>query len=54
MKRFSSLLLLALISGAVTLGAYKVFFEPSQVVVEQTENNPPFITTSLPVPLQTL
>lgn len=48
MKRFSSLLLLALISGAVTLGGYKLFFEKQAVVANPSENSSPFITTSMP------
>ena len=48
MKKISSLFLLALISGAVTLGAYKVFFEPVQVVNDHTEKQSPFINTSFP------
>lgn len=48
MKRISSLLLLALISGAVTLGAYKLFFEPQSLVVRDNGQESPFVTTSLP------
>lgn len=52
MKKISSLLLLALLSGAITLGAYKVFFEPQPVVVNDREENSPFVATSLPsIPL---
>ncbi|THD68071.1 PDZ domain-containing protein [Robertkochia marina] len=48
MKKISSLFLLALISGAVTLGAYKVFFEPRQVITDASERQTPFINTSFP------
>ncbi|WP_224490792.1 trypsin-like peptidase domain-containing protein [Robertkochia flava] len=50
MKKISSLFLLALISGAVTLGAYKLFFEPAPVVINDTNGASPFVNTSLPAP----
>lgn len=48
MKKISSLLLLALLSGAVTLGAYKLFFEPRPVVVNDSHEETPFVSASLP------
>lgn len=43
MKRFLSLLLVALLAGVFTLGAYKLFLEPEPVVI--TESSSPNITS---------
>ncbi|MDH7448241.1 trypsin-like peptidase domain-containing protein [Aquimarina sp. 2201CG14-23] len=40
MKRFLSLLVVAILAGIITLGAYKVFLEPDTVVITKTEVTP--------------
>ncbi|UOB17289.1 trypsin-like peptidase domain-containing protein [Abyssalbus ytuae] len=46
MKKFSGLLLLAVLSGVITLGAYKMLFEKEIYVVDQKQNQPTFVATS--------
>ncbi len=49
MKKIGSMLLVSLIAGAVTLGAYKLFFEqPNIAVVSSEDNNPVFNTSFIP------
>ncbi len=50
MKRFGSLLILAVLAGALTLGTYKLFFE-KPVTVVAASNQPNFVktTTSFPI-----
>jgi len=40
MKRFLSLLVVAILAGAMTLGAYKAFLEPDTVVITKNEETP--------------
>lgn len=40
MKRFLSLLVVAIIAGTFTLGAYKIFLEPEAIVVNESEAKP--------------
>lgn len=47
MKRIGSLLLVALFAGAITLGAYKLFFEDSKFAVITADNEPSVFNTSL-------
>ena len=46
MKKIPSFLLLSLISGAMTLGAYKLFFEPTPVIINDAAEKPSLVTTS--------
>jgi len=49
MKRISGLFLVALLAGSLTLGAYKLFFEPSyQDVAFESGSLPVFQTSNLP------
>lgn len=49
MKRLAGLFLMALASGAITLGAYKLFFEPrANPFYEQDDSLPVFQTSTLP------
>ncbi len=41
MKRFLSLLVVAILTGVVTLGAYKMFLEPEAVVISETNDIKP-------------
>lgn len=43
MKRFLSLLVVAILAGIFTLGAYKMFLEPEAIVVNQSETKPNLI-----------
>ena len=45
MRRTAGLFLVALLAGGITLGAYKLFFEP-QKVYYATDDGTPFVTTS--------
>lgn len=45
MKRTAGLFFVALLSGVITLGAYKIFFEKKNNKIITTENPTPFITT---------
>ena len=48
MKRLAGLFLMALASGAITLGAYKLFFEPKAYpIYEQDDSLPVFQTSTL-------
>jgi Do/DeqQ family serine protease len=47
MKRFASLLTVALFAGAITLGAYKFFFENTKIVVAADENRATVFNTSM-------
>lgn len=47
MKRIGSLLLVSIFSGAITLGAYKFFFEETSfAIVSSNENSTPVVSTS--------
>jgi len=46
MKRFLSLLVIAILGGIMTLGAYKAFIEPDNVVITKNETTPK--TTLIP------
>ncbi|TRZ41100.1 trypsin-like peptidase domain-containing protein [Robertkochia solimangrovi] len=46
MKRFSSLLLVAILAGAITLGAYKLFFEQTPLQVTSDQKDTPFVTAN--------
>lgn len=46
MKRIASLFLVSLFAGAITLGAYKIFFEKDQYKVVPTGQETPFLSTS--------
>lgn len=46
MKRTGSLFLVALFAGAITLGAYKLFFENTKYAVVLGEDQPPVFNTS--------
>lgn len=48
MKRTVNLFFVALLAGAVTLGAYKLFFEKDTYKWAGNENETPFVKTSLP------
>jgi Do/DeqQ family serine protease len=49
MKKIGSLLLVAIFAGAITLGAYKLFFESSKyAIVDSNENGMVFNTSSTP------
>lgn len=47
MKRITSLFFVALFAGAVTLGAYKLFFEDTKITVVSSETEPKVFNTSL-------
>ncbi|WP_394748520.1 S1C family serine protease [Spongiimicrobium salis] len=50
MKKLGSLLLVAVFAGAITLGAYKLFFEePNYTIVSQSPETPVFSTNYTPV-----
>lgn len=50
MKRFSSLLLIAILGGAFTLGTYKLFLEdPGMILTTDSSDMPVFRTSSMPV-----
>ncbi len=52
MKRLAGLFLMALASGAITLGAYKLFFEPrANSYYQQNDSLPVFQTSTLPTSL---
>lgn len=46
MKRIASLLLVSVFAGAITLGAYKLFFEKENFKLVSSEQEIPFVTTS--------
>ncbi|MCX2681341.1 trypsin-like peptidase domain-containing protein [Galbibacter sp. EGI 63066] len=46
MKRFLSLLLVSVLGGALTLGIYKIAFEKEVTFVENTSDQPKFVTAS--------
>ncbi|MBQ4821201.1 trypsin-like peptidase domain-containing protein [Aquimarina sp. MMG016] len=46
MKRFFSLLVIAILAGVLTLGAYKLFLEPEPIVITQTNTQPNLIPTT--------
>ncbi len=46
MKKFTSLLLISLLSGIITLGAYKLFFEKDVYIVDQKQAQPNFVATN--------
>ncbi len=46
MKRYLSLLVVAVLAGVLTLGAYKIFLEPQNVVTAQNEAIPNLIPTT--------
>ncbi len=46
MKRFLSLMVVAILAGGITLGAYKMFLEPEPIVVKQNEAKPNLIPTN--------
>ncbi|WP_108868268.1 S1C family serine protease [Aquimarina aquimarini] len=46
MKRFLNLLVVAIIAGAFTLGAYKMFFESKTIAVNEDENKTNLIPTN--------
>lgn len=53
MKRFTQLLLVALLAGGVTLGAYKLLFEEtSYAFLSHQEDMPVFTTSSTPVSMK--
>ncbi|MGB5554375.1 MAG: trypsin-like peptidase domain-containing protein [Flavobacteriaceae bacterium] len=47
MKKIGSLLLVALFAGAITLGAYKLFFESTNYAIVDNDNNGSMFQTSL-------
>jgi Do/DeqQ family serine protease len=47
MKKIGSMLLVSLLAGAVTLGAYKLFFEPSNVTIVNDDKVGPVFNTNL-------
>ncbi len=49
MKRFLSLLIVAILAGVLTLGAYKVFLEPKPVAITQNETQPKVIPATYTV-----
>ncbi|MCK8523974.1 trypsin-like peptidase domain-containing protein [Aquimarina sp. D1M17] len=49
MKRFLSLLIVAILAGVLTLGAYKVFLEPKPVAITQNETQPNVIPATYTV-----
>lgn len=50
MKRYTSLLLVSIFAGAITLGSYKLFFEkPSYEMVTEGQEAPFFTTSTTPV-----
>ncbi|WP_109298952.1 trypsin-like peptidase domain-containing protein [Aquimarina sp. AU474] len=49
MKRYLSLLIVAILAGALTLSAYKMFLEPEPTVVTQSEVQPNIIPTTYTV-----
>src|SRR5690606_37731682 len=46
MKKFASLLLISILSGILTLGAYKLFFEKDVYIVDQKQAQPNFVATN--------
>ncbi|WP_136465577.1 S1C family serine protease [Flagellimonas onchidii] len=46
MKKIASLFLVSLFAGAITLGAYKLFFEKDNYKIVQTGQETPFVSTS--------
>lgn len=53
MKRFTQLLLVALLAGGVTLGAYKVFFEKGNLIfLAENKDIPVFETSNTPVSMK--
>lgn len=46
MKKFASLLLISILSGIITLGAYKLFFEKDVLIVDQKQAQPSFVATN--------
>ena len=46
MKKFASLLLISILSGIITLGAYKLFFEKDVYIVDQKQVQPNFVATN--------
>lgn len=51
MKRFVSLLLVSALGGALTLGAYKLFLEPKNLILEQVGPKPSVVQTNFPTAL---
>lgn len=51
MKRFVSLLLVSALGGALTLGAYKLFLEPKNLILEQVGPKPSVVQTNFPAAL---
>ncbi|GAA4278558.1 trypsin-like peptidase domain-containing protein [Aquimarina mytili] len=49
MKRFLSLLTVAILAGILTLGAYKVFLEPEPTVITESESKPNVFPTTYTV-----
>ncbi|MGI9551333.1 MAG: trypsin-like peptidase domain-containing protein, partial [Aurantibacter sp.] len=47
MKKIGSMLLVALFAGAITLGAYKLFFEQTNIAVVADDNRASIVNTSL-------
>lgn len=46
MKKFASLLLISILSGVITLGAYKLFFDKEIYIVDQKQAQPNFVATN--------
>ncbi len=46
MKKISSLLFISILGGAITLGAYKMFFEKEVYIVDQKQEEPKLVTTN--------
>ncbi|MFD0862303.1 S1C family serine protease [Sungkyunkwania multivorans] len=49
MKKIASLLFVSILGGALTLGAYKVFIEKPQTVVQSEDLQPTMIPTNYPI-----
>ncbi|WP_438424520.1 trypsin-like peptidase domain-containing protein [Aquimarina macrocephali] len=49
MKRFLSLLVVAILAGIFTLGAYKMFLEPEAIVVKESEAKPNLTPVNYPL-----
>ncbi len=49
MKRFLSLLVVAILAGGITLGVYKIFLEPEATIITQNEVEPNLIPTTYTV-----
>ena len=46
MKKISSLLFISILSGIITLGAYKLFFEKEPYIIDQKQDHPSLVSTS--------